>query len=139
MTEVCPRAVVRSEWLPQDEVVKGLATCAVVAFPFDGCSPITGISSSVRAGLASGRPLVLTKFFHFSDLYDYAEEVYFVEQNQLLSVLRLALSAVAVGTARFPSRARDDMGWTRSAELYCNLYRQAMRMEKPVDKSLAAG
>ncbi len=130
MESVCPQLEISTEWLPQEEVIKKLASCWAIAFPFDHCSPITGISASVRFGLAARRPLILTRFFHFSDLYDYEDEVYFVDKSIHRTFLDV-LQDYNHGYLRIPHRVLEDMSWKRSAEMYCNLYNKAL-VEKVV-------
>ncbi len=126
MESVCPKLEISTEWMPQDEVIKKLATCKVIAFPFDHCSPITGISASVRFGLAARRPLVLTRFFHFSDLFDYEYDVYFTDRG-----LQHTLMDAWCDYPRLPDPIVRDMSWKRSAQMYCDLYQTAL-VEKVV-------
>jgi len=122
ITSVCPWADIRiGGWFSDEEILTELAKCAVIAFPFDPAAQITGISSSVRYGLAARRPLVLTRMAHFSDLFDYEDDVYFVD-GDLPAVLNLALFQVGTGTERIPEQARKDMSWRVAAEKYTNVY-----------------
>ncbi len=115
-------------WKSQIEVVRKLASCAAIAFPFDERAPIQGISASVRYGLAARRPLVLTRFAHFSDLYDYDSDIYWVGKTgvDLTDTINYALFDADSGFSRIPKRATDFMSWTLSAIKYVDLYREVM-------------
>jgi glycosyltransferase involved in cell wall biosynthesis len=113
-------------WLPEEDVIRQLASCAVVALPFDPHAPIMGISASVRFALAAKRPLVLTRFAHFSDLYDYESEVYF-EDGNLKETIEQVLSNIRWGIEKKPDRVVLDMSWDRAAKMYCELYRDALK------------
>lgn len=130
MHEYCPKLELIEGWRSQDEIIRELARCKVLALPFDPQSPINGISSSVRSALAAKRPLVLTRFAHFSDLYDYAgSDIYFTESDELKTMLGYALYDVEKGLAKRPWRILNDMTWKRSAQLYCELYEESMKTQ----------
>lgn len=119
---VCPWADIRiGGWFKDEEILTELSKCAVVAFPFDPAAQITGISSSVRYGLAARRPLVLTRMAHFSDLFDYEDELYFTN-GDLPEALKEALDDVEHGIETIPYQALEMMSWHRAAEMYMNIY-----------------
>jgi hypothetical protein len=134
MSELCDLEI-EIGWKPQVEVIRKLASCAVLAFPFDERAPIQGISSSVRIGLAAKRPLALTKMAHFRDLFVYGEDIYWASgKNTIEDAIYAALLGAEVGLASIPSKATEDMSWINSAIKYVNLYREVMS-----GKSLTAG
>jgi hypothetical protein len=132
ISELC-NAQIEVGWHDPASIVQKLAFCSVVAFPFDERAPIQGISASVRYGLAAKRPLVLTRFFHFSDLYDW-ENIYWSEDDELSLVLGDAMFGASRGIADVPYRAIKEMSWTNSAKKYVDLYR-----EVTIGKSFTVG
>lgn len=123
---VCPTANIFEGWYDVEDIVQHLAGCAVVALPFDPHAPIMGISASVRLALAAKRPLVVTRFAHFSDLYDYEDEVYF-EDGNLKETIQLALTDIKLGIEKKPDRILQDMNWNRVAGMYCDLYEESLK------------
>jgi hypothetical protein len=135
---VCPWAEVVTGWMKEDEVITRLASCSIVAFPFDAAAPITGISSSVRFGISAQRPLVLTRCAHFSDLYDYEEEIYFVGDSLGKTVVQVMVD-LHKGRAKVPRRALEEMNWKKAAGKYCEAYRDlAKRTEKKIEATVCS-
>jgi hypothetical protein len=132
LEEVGGQIGIWKDWQMQKEIIRKLASCAVIALPFDPCSPITGISASVRLALAAKRPLVLTKFFHFADLFDFDEDtndIWWVEGNlekQLQSVMRLFDHGCGLSIS---DHLYNDMKWSVAAQKYVELYKTVRTKE----------
>ena len=129
---LCPSVRIEIGWQDEESIVRKLAACKVLSFPFDERAPITGISASVRYGLAAQRPLVLTDFAHFSDLWD-STDVYWVRGN-LAAMIDVALKNVDTVFERVPLEMAERMSWKNSARKYAELYREVY-----VGKGVAAG
>lgn len=132
--EIHPRALIQASWGAQDTIIHELSSCQVIALPFDPAAPINGISASVRFALAAKRPLVLTRFHHYSDLYDYDKSIYFVEQNCNLDD---ALGCAMEQNAKIPIAAYEAMTWTKAARAYESIYK-SIRFVEEHGKSLTA-
>jgi hypothetical protein len=134
--DVCPQAEILTGWRPEEEVVRLLASCSLVALPFDPAAPINGISASARYALASKRPTLVTKMAHFADLIDYQDEIYVTDgdlKNAVLTVLQHTTETRPSRTGvRKPNRILKDMSWKRSAEMYCDLYKTLVTSKEEV-------
>lgn len=135
MQAVCPQVEIIEGWRPQEEVIRELARCAVIALPFDASAQVTGISASVRFALAAKRPIALTRFAHFSDLYDYEDEVYFVDGNLKEKLVQIILD-LQMGWERKPRRVLANMGWHRAAQMYCDLYEESLKSQEADSKAV---
>lgn len=113
-----PSAIYVTGWATEAQIAFSLSTCAVTVFAYQGGN--YGISGAVRMGLAAGRPIVLTRNRQFSDLYDYEDEIEFIDSP--------SPEAVAEGVQRVltngkrPKKVLADMSWSRCAELYRKVY-----------------
>lgn len=114
-----PHANVITDWLPEESVIKLLASNVVNTFPYRGDN--AGISGAVRMGLAAQRPIVLTRDRQFNDLFAYEDEIYFVHDS-LEATVQQALDDYWRGRAKIPSRVLADMGWSKAGEKYKQVY-----------------
>lgn len=121
MKELHRDAEIITEWLPYEKVVRYLAECMAVVFPYDETATTLGIGNAVRFGLASGRPVIVSRHSHFRDLVDYQDEVYFIEEN-LEETVREVKRDIEIGNVRLPNRLLKDMNWDRVAMMYAKLY-----------------
>lgn len=106
-------------WHEQSEVIRLMQECAVSVFPYVDCKP--GISSAVRLGLAARRPIVLSRCRQFRDLFDYEDEIEFVDGTLSPETLADAITRV-LENGKYPKRVLEDMSWTRAAQLYKDIY-----------------
>ncbi len=125
--EICPEAEIITDWLHRASVISKLAECAVVAFTHRNPGSHTGISGSVRMGLAAGRPTVTSRSSQFKDLFSYADEIYILptdnhDDRQLRGVVEQALKP----EAKTPKRILEDMSWEHSGQMYKDVYRQLL-------------
>ena len=112
------------EYLSQIEVVRHLNQNAeVMVFPYISSGP--GISGAVRMGLATGKPVVLTRCQQFHDLYDdYSDEVEFTEYNHNSAQdIAEAVNKVLENGKR-PKRILEDMGWGKVSQQYKKMYEE---------------
>ena len=121
MKQIHPDAEVVTDWLPYEKVVRYLAECMAVVFPYDETAMTLGIGNAVRFGLASGRPVIVSHHSHFRDLLDYQDEVYFIEKD-LETTVRQVMVDVENNAERLPNRLLRDMNWDRVSMTYAKLY-----------------
>lgn len=106
------------DWLLQEDVIRKLAKCKVNVFAYDGAN--SGISGAVRMGLAARRPLVVTRCRQFRDLYDYEDEIEFIE-DQSPDQIAEGISRV-LASGKKPKRVLEDMSWGKAAQRYEEIY-----------------
>jgi len=122
MHQIHPDAEVVLDWLPVEQVIDRLAECAVTVYLHSGNNP--GISASVRLGLATGNPVVVTQERQFHDLWDdYQDEIYLIDDATPAyeHVLRVVKFALEDGKKK-PKRILEDMNWGRCGQLYKAVY-----------------
>lgn len=117
----CPGVHIISEWLSESNVIASLQCCMVNVFAYSG--EVAGISAAVRMGLASGQPIVLTRCRQFRDLFDYEDEIEFIESPDPLHIADGIRRVLANG--KRPKRVLQDMSWARAAEMYREIYKRA--------------
>lgn len=120
---VCPAIEYITQWFEQDEVIRLMGECAVSVYPYVDSKP--GISSAVRLGLATGRPIVLTRCRMFRDLFDYEDEIEFSESNSPEHIAAAVERVLANG--KKPNSVLRDMNWRYAGKLYRNVYEQALQ------------
>lgn len=108
-----------TEFYPQAEVIRLMHECVVSVFPYYDGKP--GISSAVRLGLVAGRPIVLSRCRQFRDLFDYEDEIEFVEGTLTPASLARAIAKV-LESGKHPKSVLKDMSWERAASLYSQVY-----------------
>lgn len=106
------------DWLPQEDVVRKLASCEVNVFAYDGAN--NGISGAVRMGLAARRPLVVTRCRQFRDLFAYEDEIEFID-SQSPKDIAAGIERV-LESGKCPKRVLEDMSWTKAAQRYEEIY-----------------
>lgn len=118
-----PSARIDTSWLPYDAVVNELAFCSMSIFPYDIRTYSIGIGNAVRFGLAAGRPVLVTRgHSHFRDLVDYEDEVYFIDNNDVIGTVKLVHRDLENGCERLPKRLLAAMNWWEVAQQYADLY-----------------
>lgn len=116
------RYEVRTDYLSQRDVTLQLARCKILAYPYRG--DLYGISGAVRQGLATRRPIVVSRSRQFRDICEeYEDEIGIVDTKaptgeQVASAMRDTLSC-----GKHPVRILDDMSWEKSGRKYLELYR----------------
>lgn len=117
-----PNASYITLWLKEEEVIKTLSECYVNVFAYSGHPQ--GISGAVRMGLAAARPLVLTRCRQFRDLYDYEDEIEFIQFPYEQDIAE-GVRKVVKGNKR-PSRVLKDFSWINSGRKYVDVYRSVV-------------
>lgn len=119
--EINFRVTYIKEYWPEDKVISTLRDSAgVLMFPYQGdCS---GISGAVRLGLATGRPIVLTRNQMFRDLFAYEDEIEFAQSHNPRHLVDAVMRVTRNG--KRPRRVISDMGWSKSAAMYEQLYKE---------------
>lgn len=121
--ETVPDAEIITDYLPEHEVIRQLAECMIVAFPYMGGA--TGISGAVRMGIAAQRPLVVTRDRQFRDLFKYEDEIYFV-QDSLAETVKQAYNDFEMGCESIPCKVYEETRWSKVGEMYVDVYRRLL-------------
>jgi glycosyltransferase involved in cell wall biosynthesis len=119
-------AEIVKDYLLYDDVVRRLAECMVTIFPYDSSYPNVGIGNAVRFGLAAGGAVAVTRHHHFRDLFAYPDEIYFIDNESVSSVVQKVLRDKANNEMKVPKRLLADMSWTKCAQMYADIYRELM-------------
>lgn len=115
-----------TDWLPQREVQKIMAGNLVNVFPMrDGKS---GISASVRMGIATGSYMVMSRSWMFADLWGderYADEIEWIpgEANEVTPQAVADAVRRVIDNGKRPNQILEDMVWKKSAAKYVKMYR----------------
>ena len=122
-----PLTAYYTEWWPFNTVVRHLANCAVNVFAYNtagrGMYIDVGTSSAVRMGLATRRPVVVTRTCRqFRDLLDYEDEIEFADSHHPQHLAEAIQRVLANG--KRPNRVLKDMSWYTVAEQYKTLYKE---------------
>lgn len=126
--QVNQHAEVFTEWLSIEEVMKQLGRCKVVCFAHRENDQTWGISSSTRYGLATGRPIVMTRFTMYRDLFPYEDEIHFVDMGVNTEQLADALKTAEVK----PKRVLQDFSWKTAGEKYLDIYNELFKQKEKV-------
>jgi hypothetical protein len=116
-----------TEFYPQDKVLEILSRNLVNVFAPN--SRRMGPSGSVRLGLATGSHMVLNRSMMFRDLFDYSDEIEFVEGDPSYGVSPVQIAQGidrVLKNGKRPKRVLEDGSWTRCAELYAQVYRSVV-------------
>lgn len=128
---ICPSAEVLVGWSDHDRIVRQLLECCMTVFPYDEIG-LYGISAAVRFGLATMRPLVVSRSLRFRDLFDYEDEVYFIDKGLDHTVVEV-LKDIEDGCAKIPNRIINDMNWDRCAQMYADVYKEIANAARVAD------
>lgn len=121
-SRICYRIELTAHWLPQEEVVRRLAKCAmVVYFAEEGDAP--GQSGSALIMAAAERPMIIKRCRKTKMMQQYDDELYFVETEQ--EVYRAASEIweklKAGEPVKRPKRLIEDMSWNTTGRQFCDL------------------
>lgn len=119
---ICPQAEVVTDWLEAEQVIERLAECVATVYLHKGNNQ--GISASVRLGLATGRPTVITRERQFHDLWEgYEDELYVVDDTlpSIAQVRDMVAFALQDGKKK-PKRILEDMNWNKCGQMYKDVY-----------------
>ena len=110
-------------YMSQREIIDVLGTCRATAFAYHGGN--YGISAACRLGLATGRPTVLSRSRQFRDLFDYEDELYFVNAGNVGQLVQSLENALGPNNKR-PKRLLKEMNWTKAGGMYRELYQSLL-------------
>lgn len=114
-----PDVAIETDYLSQGLIIEILSRCAVNVFAYQGSN--SGISGAVRSGLAARRPIVLSRCRQFRDLFDYEDEITFIEDTNPSAIYHGILQALGNPT-KVPNRVLEDMSWTKAGKMYKDVY-----------------
>lgn len=129
--QVNPDSELYSDWLSREDVKRILGKCAVLVFahrPYPNV-PL-GVSSACRYGLAVGRPVVFNKFEMYRDLFSYADELYFVNDDTVDN-LSATLQEAVKGTKK-PKRLLVDMSWKACGQKFKDVYTNLLEIQETI-------
>jgi hypothetical protein len=121
------------DFMPQEEVSKVLAACALnIYFAEEDYAP--GQSGSVRMILAAGRPTIVRRYGKTRGLFEYEDEIYFVntEQEAYNAAQAIWQMLVAGSPVKRPSRLLRNISWNSVAERYAELVRSLVKVKEMV-------
>lgn len=118
-----PQFRVDTEWFEDYYVVETLADNRVNVFAYEGGN--YGISAAVRLGLASKRPLVLSRCRQFRDLFQYDDEIEFIDSTEPVAIVAGVERVLQSG--KRPKRVLEDMNWKVVGEKYVNVFEELMK------------
>ena len=118
-----PTADISASWMDFDAAMGKLRKCAVTCFVFQHDNG-GGISSSVRYGLATGRPCVISQHDMYSDLFPYKDEIYISPRHGVEEIAFML--RVAEGQNIGPKRVLKDMSWKVCADKYRQVYNEVL-------------
>jgi glycosyltransferase involved in cell wall biosynthesis len=124
--QMVPQAEIVFEFLPQEEIATRLSECAVTCWFYKAHSIQSGISGSVRLGLAAGRPIVISRCGMYRDTFHYEDEIYFVPSDTPTFENALPVVQEALKGEKCPNRIIKDMSWQRCGRLYDEIYRKLL-------------
>jgi hypothetical protein len=124
-----PTADLYFDFHPQEHIASRLSECLLTCWLYRAFNGQSGISGSAHLGLAAGRPVVVSRAGMYRDLFDYEDEIYFVDSDQpsfenVLPVVQKVLADIGAGNPKRPRRLLIDAGWQRCGQLYGGIYRR---------------
>lgn len=127
---ILPEAEIEHEFLPQAVIAKRLSECVMTLWLYWFHPGVSGISGSVRLGLAAKRPIVVSRCGMYRDLFP-SQEIYFVESDSptvvdVTPVVQKILEDVKLGKEKRPRRIVEDMAWSKCSKLYADVYKRLM-------------
>jgi glycosyltransferase involved in cell wall biosynthesis len=115
------KVTVITDWLNQEETIQILSGAKLTTFAFHGGN--YGISASCRLGLATGNPIVLSRSRQFRDLFEYENEIEFVDQPPTAENVAIGIqNQLYPQTWKKPQKVLEDFSWERTGLMYKNLY-----------------
>lgn len=111
-----------TDWCNERATLMVLGSCKVLVFAYHGGN--YGISGAIRLGLATGLPIVAVRNRQFRDLYEYEDEIEFVDSptpTLIADGIRRVLES-----GKKPKRVLEDMSWANSAAKYYKLFEELL-------------
>jgi hypothetical protein len=114
--------LIEEAFMPQSQVVRLLATCSILVYCAD--EPLgPGQSGSVRMMAAARRPMVVRRCKKVETLYEYDDEIYFVDtftavEQTIASVWTLLKLG---GPVKLPNRMLKDLSFETTGKMFADL------------------
>lgn len=114
------------EWLTDDQMIEYLADCEMVCYPYWNSTP--GPSAAAMIGISSGRPVIVSRCNQFKHLFDYEDQIYFIESDapsmeQIAQTITQVRQDILKGTERKPDKLYEQMNWSNVAKEYVKLFK----------------
>lgn len=127
LMSIDPNTRMNKRWLTDREMVTELSKCLFNVYAYKSHTP--GPSAAAFWGLASGRPLVVSRCNQFEHLFDYKDEIYFIESTDptvedIEAALRLVMTDFHAGCMKFPTTLFELHRWDKCAAEYANVYKE---------------
>jgi glycosyltransferase involved in cell wall biosynthesis len=126
-----PTADLYFDFHPQEYIATRLSECLLTCWLYRVFAGQSGIAGSVRLGLAAGRPVVVSRAGMYRDLFDYEDEIYFVDSDQptsenVLPVVQKVLADIKAGNPKRSDRIIKECSWRKCGQMYADLYRKLL-------------
>lgn len=121
---------VHREWLSDDEVLKGLSECRMICYPYMEWNQ--GPSAATMFGVATGRPIVVSRASQFSHLFAYPDQFYFIESTHpfakdIADMLRIVHNDILDGKAKLPTKFYEASRWDHCAKRYIDMWKNVAK------------
>jgi hypothetical protein len=113
------------EFLPMEQIIWRLSECAFTCWLYIAHPQQSGVSGSVRLGLAARRPAILSRAGMYRDIFPYEDEIYFVNSDSVGTGEALPIAKHIyenLTTAKRPNRVIEEMNWTKASRMYRDIY-----------------
>lgn len=119
---LCSKLNYVTDYMDQSSVVRRLAECHATVFAYSGGN--SGVSAACRLGLATGRPIVLTRCRQFRDLFPYEDEIFFIDDASPEKIAEALQEALNPYNKKMPGRVLKDMAWSKVGRMYEELFKE---------------
>jgi hypothetical protein len=115
------------EFLLQEEIVRMLSCCTITAWLYTAIPQQSGLSGSIRLGCAAKRPMVASMMGMYRDLFQYDDEINFIqtETPTFATVLPVVQYALEHPEKR-PDRVVKEQSWNKCGQMYAEIYRKVL-------------
>jgi hypothetical protein len=112
-------------WLPQEEVIYRLSSCAVNIYCSDELAT-PGQSGAARLIVAAKRPSIIRRCHKTETLYPYEDEIYFVgNEAEASDVAGDVLGKISRNEpVKIPNRVLQEQGWNTVGKTFRNLIKE---------------
>lgn len=125
-----PEAEIVHDFLPQEVVATRLSECLATVWAYGAHGAQSGISGSVRLGLAARRPIVVSRCGMYRDLWyksEHSDEICWLESEQPTVESMLPAVEEAIQEKKRPLTIARDMSWVTAGEKYAEVYRKLLQ------------
>lgn len=127
LMSISPDTRMDKRWLTDDEVVTELSKNLANVYAYTSHTP--GPSAAAFWGLASGRPLVVSRCNQFEHLFPYEDQIYFIESadpsvEQIEVTLRQVMKDFMEEKLKYPVDLLNMHRWDNCAAEYAKVYKE---------------